>query len=121
MSNRRPGYRQVSQVGRNPDLPHQSGCFRPQLCRKSGLPYATVYAYDSDTGELGAAVANILFFVFCFDILLYAASQFNGRGQMWANLVCTYSFGACTHPQALLVALIPLFIASFLAHKNRQM
>ncbi|HLQ91433.1 MAG TPA: hypothetical protein VK148_15510 [Xanthobacteraceae bacterium] len=70
---------------------------------------------------LGAAMANILFFVFCFDILLYAASQFNGRGQMWANLVCTYSFGACTHPQALLVALIPLFIASFLAHKNRQM
>jgi len=50
---------------------------------------------------LGAAMANILFFVFCFDILLYAASQFNGRGQMWANLVCTYSFGACTHPQAL--------------------
>ena len=70
---------------------------------------------------VGASMANILFLVFCIDILLYAASQFTGRGQMWANLVCTYSFGACTHPQALMVALIPLFIATFLAHKNRQM
>ena len=121
MSNRRPGYRQVSQD------PIAIRTYRvsldasaPSYVANRGYHMRLFMLMIPTLEILGAAMANILFLVFCFDILLYAASQFNGRGQMWADLICSNSFGTCTHPNVLLFAIIPLFIATFLAHKNRQ-
>jgi len=65
-------------------------------------------------------MANLLFLLFCLDILLYAASQFQGRGHGWADLICTNSLGLCNYSQYLLIAVIPLFIVAYLAHRNRQ-
>ena len=122
MSNRRhPAIDKSRRPGRNPDLPHQSGCVRPSYIANRGYHMRLFMLMIPTLERLGAAMANILFLIFCIDILLYAASQFNGRGQAWADLVCTYSYGACSHPQTLLLIIIPLFIATFLAHKNRQM
>ena len=65
-------------------------------------------------------MANLLFVVFLADVALYAASQYQGTGHRWADLICTNALGLCNYSQWLLLAVVPLFVATYLAHKNRQ-
>jgi hypothetical protein len=62
---------------------------------------------------------NLIFAVFCLNILVYAASEFQGRGHGWADLICRNSFGLCNYSQYLLLAVVPLFIAAYVANKHR--
>jgi hypothetical protein len=69
----------------------------------------------------GRSMANILFLLFCGNILILVASQFQNRGHRWADLICTNAFGLCDQQsQWLAIGALVLFIATYLANKNRR-
>jgi len=65
-------------------------------------------------------MANLLFLVFLADVLIYGASQYHNHGHSWADLVCSNTLGLCDYSQWLLLAVAPLFLATYIAHKNRS-